>query len=74
MKTIFILFFYLVDGIIESMNEYEATKSCSSYMKILRKVADMETILCSTQQQNLCDGAKTVSNFFTKLVSFYGKN
>merc|ERR1711892_967903 len=58
----------LVRGIVESMQEYENTKTCASFMKIIIKVTDMEELLCSVGDDALCVGAKGVALFFTKLL------
>ena len=34
----------LIKGVMMAMKEYEETKTCSSYMKIVVKVSDMEKV------------------------------
>merc|ERR1711923_384107 len=58
----------LVPRIIAAMKHYETTQTCDSYMNIIKKVSKMEKILCSTGNEKLCDGAKAVAKFFTKVL------
>merc|ERR1712062_448986 len=58
----------LVAGIIASMKKYEQTKSCESFIELIKKSNDMEKILCSTGNEEMCAASTTVSQFFMKLL------